>query len=52
MRRLKKTVDFEKLFSVFECPLPKVPKEEFPIPNVRIAVARDEAFCFTYTENA
>ena len=47
---MKKTVDFEKLFSVFACPAPKVPKEEFPIPNVRIAVARDEAFCFTYTE--
>ena len=47
---MEKTVDFEKLFSVFACPAPKVPKEEFPIPNVRIAVARDEAFCFTYTE--
>ncbi len=47
---MEKTVDFEKLFRVFACPAPKVPKEEFPIPNVRIAVARDEAFCFTYTE--
>lgn len=47
---MEKTVDFEKLFSVFACPALKVPKEEFPIPNVRIAVARDEAFCFTYTE--
>ena len=47
---MEKTVDFEKLFSVFACPAPKVPKEKFPIPNVRIAVARDEAFCFTYTE--
>ena len=47
---IEKTVDFEKLFSVFACPAPKVPKEEFPISNVRIAVARDEAFCFTYTE--
>lgn len=47
---MEKTVDFEKLFSVFACPAPKVSKEEFPIPNVRIAVARDEAFCFTYTE--
>lgn len=47
---MEKTVDFEKLYSVFACPAPKVPKEEFPIPNVRIAVARDEAFCFTYTE--
>ncbi len=47
---IEKTVDFEKLLRIFDRPAPVTQKTEYPKPDVRIAVARDEAFCFTYAE--
>ena len=47
---IDKTVDFEKLIKIFDCPVPAVQKREYPKADVRIAVAQDEAFCFTYAE--
>lgn len=47
---IEKTVDFEKLLKVFDRPAPEASKNKFSSPDVRIAVARDEAFCFTYAE--
>ena len=56
-------MDWEKLFALTECAAPLVHTDRLPLagelppqgaeeqrPRVSIAVARDEAFCFTYAE--
>lgn len=46
-------IDLDKIIALADeaVKLPCVPKETRPIASVRIAVARDRAFCFVYQEN-
>lgn len=47
----QKTIDWARLFALCERPAPAVPPmPEQNVRSVRLAVARDEAFCFTYAE--
>ena len=39
-----------KLLALFDRPAPMAPAVQAAAPTVRIAVAQDEAFCFTYAE--
>ncbi len=43
-------LDRSRFEEVFDCPAPSVPVLLTKKPTVRIAVAQDEAFCFTYAE--
>ena len=47
------TLDWERLLALTSLPAPVSPLPDFltpALPTVRIAVAKDEAFCFTYAE--
>ena len=46
------TLDWDLLERLTDLPAPQSPQDFFAVqePGVRIAVARDEAFCFTYAE--
>lgn len=48
---LEQNVDLPRLFALFERPAPPEPEQTARrAPRARIAVARDEAFCFAYAE--
>ncbi len=49
-RALEENVDLPRLFALCERERERVAAEEAVPPRVCIALARDEAFCFTYTE--
>ncbi len=49
-RRAKKNIDWPRLLALFDRPAPMAPAVQAAAPTVRIAVAQDEAFCFTYAE--
>ncbi len=46
----QKTVDWARFTVLFDCPAPAAVPRTVPPARVRIAVARDAAFCFTYAE--
>lgn len=46
----QKTIDWPHFAALFDCPAPAAAPRTVPPANVRIAVARDAAFCFTYAE--
>ena len=46
----QKTIDWPRFAALFDCPAPAAAPRNVPLANVRIAVARDAAFCFTYAE--
>ena len=46
----QKTIDWPHFAALFDCPAPAAAPRNVPPANVRIAVARDAAFCFTYAE--
>lgn len=46
----QQSVDWPQLLALFDRPAPAAPVQPPVCPNVRIAVARDAAFCFTYAE--
>lgn len=46
----QKTINWALLQAQFDRPAPTAVKPNTPTPRVRIAVARDAAFCFTYAE--
>ena len=46
----QKNMDWPRLLALFDRPAPIAPVQQPAAPAVRIAVARDEAFCFTYAE--
>ena len=46
----QKTIDWPHFSALFDCPAPAAAPRTVPPANVRIAVARDAAFCFTYAE--
>ena len=46
----QKTINWALLQAQFDRPAPTAVKPHTPPPRVRIAVARDAAFCFTYAE--
>lgn len=57
---INKSVDIDKLLNLCTRPFPcaynlpyiqETPIEQIDVPRNQIAVARDAAFCFTYTEN-
>ncbi|PSL26351.1 cobyrinate a,c-diamide synthase [Chitinophaga ginsengisoli] len=50
---ISKTVDVEQLLKITQRPVPQVPAQTIlpPARTLEIAVAMDEAFNFTYTEN-
>ena len=45
-----KNIDWPRLLALFDRPAPMAPAVQAAAPTVRIAVAQDEAFCFTYAE--
>lgn len=47
---LEKTLDWERLEQLCSSPAPGFRAADVPKPIARIAVAKDEAFCFTYAE--
>lgn len=47
----QETIDWKRFIKVFDRPAPPAPQARAAAPSrVKIAVARDEAFCFTYAE--
>ena len=46
----QKNIDWPRLLALFDRPAPMAPAVQAAAPTVRIAVAQDEAFCFTYAE--
>lgn len=46
----QKNIDWPRLLALFDRPAPMAPAVQAAAPTVRIAVAKDEAFCFTYAE--
>ena len=46
----QKTIDWTRFATLFDRPAPAAVPRTVPPANVRIAVARDAAFCFTYAE--
>ena len=46
----QKKIDWPRLLALFDRPAPMAPAVQAAAPTVRIAVAQDEAFCFTYAE--
>ena len=46
----QKTINWSLLKAQFDRPAPAKTPHPAPVPKVRIAVARDAAFCFTYAE--
>ncbi len=46
----QKNIDWTRLLALFDRPAPMAPAVQAAAPTVRIAVAQDEAFCFTYAE--
>ena len=46
----QKNIDWLRLLTLFDRPAPMAPAVQAAAPTVRIAVAQDEAFCFTYAE--
>ena len=46
----QKNIDWPRLLALFDRPAPMAPAVQTAAPTVRIAVAQDEAFCFTYAE--
>ena len=46
----QKTIDWPRFTALLDCPVPAAAPRTVPPANVRIAVARDAAFCFTYAE--
>ena len=52
-RQVEKTVRIERLLQIASCPFtgPQAEVSPTPVHSLRIAIARDEAFNFTYAEN-
>ena len=46
----QKTIDWDRLAALFDCPAPAPVPHPVSAVRVRLAVARDAAFCFTYAE--
>ena len=46
----QKGIDWPRFTALFDCPAPAAAPGTIPPAKVRIAVARDAAFCFTYAE--
>ena len=46
----QKNIDWPRLLALFDRPAPMATAVQAAAPTVRIAVAQDEAFCFTYAE--
>lgn len=46
----QRCIDWNRLYTLFDRPAPANPPRITVPPAVRIAVAQDEAFCFTYAE--
>ena len=46
----QRCIDWHRLYTLFDRPAPANPPRVTVTPAVRIAVAQDEAFCFTYAE--
>ena len=46
----QRCIDWHRLYTLFDRPAPANPPRVTVPPAVRIAVAQDEAFCFTYAE--
>lgn len=46
----QRCIDWHRLYTLFDRPAPPAPPRITVPPAVRIAVAQDEAFCFTYAE--
>ena len=46
----QQTIDWPLLHTLFDRPAPTAVPCTMPPPRVRLAVARDDAFCFTYAE--
>ena len=46
----QKNIDWPRLLALFDRQAPMAPAVQAAAPTVRIAVAQDEAFCFTYAE--
>jgi len=46
----QKNIDWPRLLALFDRPAPMAPAVQAAAPTVRIAVAQDGAFCFTYAE--
>lgn len=46
----QQTIDWPLLHTLFDRPAPAAVPCTMPPPRVRLAVARDAAFCFTYAE--
>ena len=46
----QKSMDWALLYTLFDRPAPAAAPRQKPAPTVRIAVAKDAAFCFTYAE--